>query len=124
VGLGFLGSALVGHFSHTLTAAVGPTTGSATPGGARTFTGGGGGFPGGGGGGFGGGGSGGGGFERFRTAFDAANPTVHVHLTPAVSGDAIALAVVLAIAGGLIAGAFGGWRAAQLRPAAALARVE
>jgi putative ABC transport system permease protein len=125
VGLGFLGSALVGHFSHTLTAAVGPTTGSATPGGARTFTGGGG-FPGGGagGGGFGGGGAGGGGFERFRSAFDAASPTVHVHLTPAVSGSAIALAVVLAIAGGLIAGAFGGWRAAQLRPAAALARVE
>jgi len=126
VGLGFLGSALVGHFSHTLTAAVGPTTGTATPGGARTFTGGGG-FPGGGGGGGfggGGGGAGGGGFDRFRSALSAASPTVHVHLTPAVSGDAIALAVVLAIAGGLIAGAFGGWRAAQLRPAAALARVE
>ena len=29
--------------------------------------------------------------------------------------------MVLAIAGGLIAGAFGGWRAARLRPAAALA---
>jgi putative ABC transport system permease protein len=112
VGLGFLGSALVGHFSHTLTAAVGPTTGSATPGGARTFTGSGG-FPG-----------GGGGFSRFRSALDAASPTVHVHLTPAISGSAIAAAVVLAIAGGLIAGAFGGWRAAQLRPAAALARVE
>jgi ABC-type antimicrobial peptide transport system permease subunit len=124
VGLGFLGSALVGHFSPSLTAAVGPTTGSATPGGARTFTGSGG-FPGAGGGGFGGGGGGGGGgFDRFRSAFNSTSPTVHVHLTPAVSGDAIALAVVLAIAGGLIAGAFGGWRAAQLRPAAALARVE
>jgi putative ABC transport system permease protein len=124
VGLGFLGSALVGHFSSSLTASVGPTTGSATPGGARTFTGGG--F-GGGGGGFGGGGGGlggGGGFERFRSAFASSTPTVHVHLTPAVSGSAIAAAVVLAIAGGLIAGAFGGWRAAQLRPAAALARVE
>ena len=33
-------------------------------------------------------------------------------------------AVLLAIAGGLIAGIFGGWRAARLRPAAALARVE
>jgi putative ABC transport system permease protein len=32
--------------------------------------------------------------------------------------------VLLAVAGGLLAGAFGGWRAAQLRPAAALARVE
>jgi putative ABC transport system permease protein len=125
VGLGFLGSALVGHFSSSLTASVGTTTGSATPGGARTFTGAGG-FPGGGsGGGFGGGGfgGGGGGFGGFRR-FASSAPTVHVHLTPAVSGDAIALAVVLAIAGGLIAGAFGGWRAAQLRPAAALARVE
>jgi ABC-type antimicrobial peptide transport system permease subunit len=124
VGLGFLGSALVGHFSPTLTAAVGTTTGSATPGGARTFTGGGG-FPGGGGGFPGGGGvpGGGGGFNRFRSALDTA-PTVHVHLTPAISGSAIAAAVVLAILGGLIAGGFGGWRAARLRPAAALARVE
>ena len=30
----------------------------------------------------------------------------------------------LAVAGGLVAGSFGGWRAARLRPAAALARVE
>jgi putative ABC transport system permease protein len=123
VGLGFLGSALVGHFSSTLTAAVGPTTGSATPGGVRTFTGGGG-FGGGGLGGGGFGGSGGGGFERFRSALAGTSPTVTVHLTPAVSGGAIAAAVVLAIAGGLIAGGFGGWRAARLRPAAALARVE
>ena len=120
VGLGFLGSALVGHFSPALTAAVGQNTGSATPGGARTFTGGGfsggGGFPGGG---------GGGGFERFRPALaSASSPTVHVHLNPAISGGTIAAAVVLAIAGGLIAGGFGGWRAARLRPAAALARVE
>jgi len=120
VGLGFLGSALVGHFAPPLTAAVGPTTGSATPGGARTFTGGGfggGGFPG-------GGGSPGGGFERFRSALAGASPTVHVHLSPAVSGSAIAAAVLLAIAGGLIAGGLGGWRASRLRPAAALARVE
>jgi putative ABC transport system permease protein len=49
---------------------------------------------------------------------------VAVHLTAPVTLTAIALAVVLAIAGGLIAGMFGGWRAARLRPAAALARVE
>ena len=123
VGLGFLGAVLVGHFSPALTAAVGQSTGSATPGGARTFTGGG--FPGGGGGGFGGGGEfGGGGFTRPRPGLASAAPTVHVHLIPAVSGGAIAAAVVLAIAGGLIAGGFGGWRAARLRPAAALARVE
>ena len=30
----------------------------------------------------------------------------------------------LAVAGGLLAGMFGGWRAARLRPAAALAKVE
>jgi putative ABC transport system permease protein len=115
VGLGFVGSALVGHFSGSLSASVGQITGSATPGGPRTF-GGAGGFPGGGGG-FPGGGN------RFRSALDSA-PTVHVHLTPAISGSAIVAAVVLAILGGLIAGGFGGWRAARLRPAAALARVE
>ena len=32
--------------------------------------------------------------------------------------------VALAVAGGLIAGAFGGWRASRLRPADALRRVE
>jgi len=35
----------------------------------------------------------------------------------------IAAAVLLAILGGLIAGGFGSWRAANLRPAAALTRV-
>jgi ABC-type antimicrobial peptide transport system permease subunit len=125
VGLGFLGSSLVGHLSKPLTASVGQTTGSATPGGAQTFTGGGG-FPGGGtGGGFPGGGTGGGGARPFgfRNAGNAVH-TVTVHLTAPVTVDAIIAAVVLAIAGGLIAGAFGGWRAARLRPAAALARVE
>ncbi len=47
-----------------------------------------------------------------------------VHLTAPVTLGAIVLAVVLAMAGGLIAGGFGGWRAARLRPAAALSRVE
>ena len=47
-----------------------------------------------------------------------------VHLTAPVTIDAVVLAVVLALAGGLIAGGFGGWRAARLRPAAALSRVE
>ncbi len=49
---------------------------------------------------------------------------VAVHLTAPVTIGAVILAVVLAIAGGLIAGSFGGWRAARLRPAAALSRVE
>ncbi len=120
IGLGFLGSKIVEEASGSLTAAVGPTTGSATPGGARTF---GGGF---GGGGFGGGGAGGGGFsgggaDRFRTV---ASHATTVHLTAPVTLNIIILAVVLAVAGGLIAGILGGWRAARLRPAAALSRVE
>jgi ABC-type lipoprotein release transport system permease subunit len=49
---------------------------------------------------------------------------VHVPLTATVTIGAVAAAVGLAIVGGLLAGAFGGWRAARLRPAAALTRVE
>jgi ABC-type lipoprotein release transport system permease subunit len=41
-----------------------------------------------------------------------------------VSLNTIALAVALAVLGGLIAGTFGGWRASRLRPADALRRVE
>jgi ABC-type lipoprotein release transport system permease subunit len=113
--LGFAGAALVSRIAPPLTATAGLATGSATPGGARAFAGGG---PPGGGGGFGGGG---GGFRRL--AADAAG-AVTVHLNAQVTLAAVALAVVLAIAGGLIAGGFGGWRAARLRPADALARVE
>jgi putative ABC transport system permease protein len=53
----------------------------------------------------------------------AGHSTVAVPMSASVTIGAIALAVVLAIAGGLLAGSFGGWRAARLRPAAALARV-
>ena len=62
----------------------------------------------------------GGGFAR---AAQATAHTVSVHLTAPVTLSAVLLAVVLALAGGLIAGSFGGWRAVRLRPAAALARV-
>ncbi len=112
VGLGFAGAALISKLAKPLSASVGQTTGSATPGGARTF-GGNGGPP--------GGGPGGGGFGR---AAANATHTVAVHLTAPVTISAVVLAVVLAVAGGLIAGSFGGWRAARLRPAAALSRVE
>ncbi|MGW1103310.1 ABC transporter permease [Streptomyces sp. NPDC002540] len=50
--------------------------------------------------------------------------TLDVALTAPVSFSIILIAVVLAVAGGLIAGAFGGWRASRLRPADALRRVE
>ena len=49
--------------------------------------------------------------------------TVVVPMSASVTIGAIVLAVLLAVAGGLLAGTFGGWRAARLRPAAALARV-
>jgi putative ABC transport system permease protein len=111
VALGFAGAALVEKLAPPLSASLGQTTGSATPGGAQTFggPGGGGALPGGGG---------------FRQAAANAAHSVAVHLTAPVTIDAVILAVVLAIAGGLIAGSFGGWRAARLRPAAALSRVE
>ena len=45
-------------------------------------------------------------------------------LTAPVTAGLILAAVVLAIGGGLIAGMLGGWRAARMRPADALSRVE
>ena len=113
VALGFAGAALVEKLTSPLSASVPATTGSATPGGAQTVGGGrfpaaGGRFP-------------GGGFGQ--SAANAAH-SVPVHLTAPVTIGAVILAVVLAVAGGLIAGSFGGWRAARLRPAAALSRVE
>ncbi len=112
VGLGFGGAALLARLAPPLSASLPTTSGTGTPGGARAF--------GGGGGGFGGGGAAGRGF--FRSA--AATTQSVVHLTAPVTLDIIVIAVALAVAGGLIAGIFGGWRAARLRPAAALARVE
>lgn len=50
--------------------------------------------------------------------------TVPVPWSATVTLGAIGLAVLLALAGGLLAGAFGSWRIAQLRPAEALARVD
>ncbi|MFF5977595.1 ABC transporter permease [Streptomyces olindensis] len=73
-----------------------------------------------------GGGTGaGGGFGGFRGGPGrAAAKTLDVALTAPVSLTTIALAVALAVTGGLVAGAFGGWRASRLRPADALRRVE
>jgi ABC-type lipoprotein release transport system permease subunit len=106
--LGFAGAGVVSAIAPSLSASVGTTTGSATPGGARQF---------------GAGGAGGAGGGGFRQAAANATHTVAVHLTAPVTVGAIVAAVLLAIAGGLIAGSFGGWRAARLRPAAALAKV-
>ena len=122
VGLGLAGAELVSKMSPKLTAVVGQTTGSATPGGARQF-----------------GSAVAVAVRRYRWRWrrrrrgrrgrgsprrrQPASHTVAVHLTASVSTSVIMLAVLLAVAGGLIAGIFGGWRAARLRPAAALAKV-
>ncbi|WP_020118487.1 ABC transporter permease [Streptomyces canus] len=75
-----------------------------------------------GGGGGGAGGPGGGGFGG--PGRQVAAKTLDVALTAPVSLTTVSIAVGLAVAGGLIAGAFGGWRASRLRPADALRRVE
>ena len=49
---------------------------------------------------------------------------VTVHMTAPLSLEILLVAIALAVAGGLIAGAVGGWQASRLRPAAALRRVE
>jgi ABC-type lipoprotein release transport system permease subunit len=101
IALGLAGAYVVTAISPTLSAQLGNTGGNAGgPGGP------------GGGGGFGGPGR------------QAAAKTLDVALTAPVNATTIALAVGLAITGGLIAGAFGGWRASRLRPADALRRVE
>ncbi|MGW7054084.1 ABC transporter permease [Streptomyces sp. NPDC054887] len=53
----------------------------------------------------------------------AGGKAVDIALTAPVSLTTIGLAVALAVTGGLVAGAFGGWRASRLRPADALRRV-
>ncbi|MQY14861.1 hypothetical protein SRB5_50370 [Streptomyces sp. RB5] len=66
----------------------------------------------------------GGGPGPIGKALRSANESVEIALHAPVTLDVIVLAVVLAAAGGIIAGCFGGWRAARLRPADALRRVE
>ena len=62
--------------------------------------------------------------SRFAGGAAHAASNVTVHLTAPVTLEAVGLAVLLAIAGGLIAGSLGGWRVVRLRPAAALSRLE
>ncbi|MEU0393412.1 ABC transporter permease [Streptomyces sp. NPDC006208] len=103
IGLGLAGAWLITTFSPTLTAELGGGLGGggAAAGGRVVF----------------GGGPGGPGQETAGRALDIA-------LSAPVSLMTIALAVALAVAGGLVAGGFGGWRASRLRPADALRRVE
>jgi putative ABC transport system permease protein len=108
IGLGYAGSAMVAHFAPTLTATTGdvPQGGGGQPeslsgpvsGAQGPPTGGSGGVPG-------------------------LTQSITVHLTAPVEIRTLVLAVLLAALGGLLAAAFGGWRAASLRPAAALRRI-
>jgi putative ABC transport system permease protein len=98
VGLGIAGAALITSIAPKLSANV-PTP----EGGPRLIT------------------NGSGGSQSFSPN---ASHTVLVPMHASVTADVIVLAVLLAVAGGLLAGAFGSWRIGRLRPAAALARVE
>jgi putative ABC transport system permease protein len=100
VGLGFGGAALIDRLAPKLSATVGPANPASVSGSGR--------------------GLGAGALK----ALASSSHTVAVTLTAPVTADLILLAVTLAVAGGLIAGMVGGWRAARLRPAAALARVD
>jgi ABC-type antimicrobial peptide transport system permease subunit len=104
VGLGFLGALIVTKLGGKVHATVGGAAKTAAPFAGRS------GFPG-----------AGGGAAHF---LGAATHTVLLHLTAPVALATIALAIGLALAGGLLAGAIGGWRVARLRPAEALRRVE
>ncbi len=110
--LGIAGAETITAIAPSLKASVGAVSTTASSSG-RTFNGGGG-FSGGGG--FGGGG---GGFPGRNTA-----DSVLVHLSAPLQSGTILIALLLAVAGGLVAGGFGAWRAARLRPAAALRAVQ
>ncbi len=101
VGLGYAGAALIDKLANKLSAVVGgaPNAPSATGTGAGIAG------------------------QLAHQVDAAATHTVYVTLTAPVTLGTIGLAVLLAVAGGLLAGAFGGWRAARLRPAAALRKV-
>jgi putative ABC transport system permease protein len=99
VGLGLAGSALVAKIAPVQHATVGQVPGSATPGGPVRSS-------------------------VLKSLGQSTVHTVSVHITAPVTVGVVLLAVLLAVAGGLVSGAFGGWRAARLRPAAALARLE
>ena len=106
IGLGIAGSELVSAVAPSLSATVGPSFAL-----------------GGGSGGFGGASSSSSARGGFGSALDATH-TVLVHLTAPLQDGTIVLAIVLAVVGGLIAGSLASWRAARLRPAAALRRIE
>jgi putative ABC transport system permease protein len=100
VGLGYAGATLIDKLAPKLTAITGADNNAAPAG------------------------LGGGAAANLLKALTSTTRTVTVTLTAPVTVRVIVLAVALAIGGGIIAGLFGGWRAARMRPASALAKVE
>lgn len=123
IAVGLIGVLIVNLVSPTLSGGV--SSGVSAAGGAGTGTGTRGGFGGGGfGGGSGGFGGGTGAGSALRSAAGkAAKATTDITLHAPVTFWIIIIAVGLAVLGGLLAGAIGGWRASRLRPAAALRSV-
>jgi putative ABC transport system permease protein len=109
VGLGFAGVAIITKVAPKLSATVGGNTGAqaSAAGGAKPAP------P----------ASAPGGGGHLALIGGSGAHTVSVPLHPSVTVGVIVLAVVLAVAGGLLAGSFGSWRIARLRPADALSRV-
>jgi ABC-type antimicrobial peptide transport system permease subunit len=110
--LGGLIGAVIGVAGAAAVNAVGWTLKASVPGAANTSSGA-----------FGGSRLGGGGPFGFGQAQVTSGSTL-VKITTSADARLIVAAVVLAVLGGLIAGAMGGFRAARLRPAAALRTVE
>ncbi len=104
VGLGFAGAAIISAVAPTLSATVAGSSGAfSLAAGQAVGPGPAGGVP--------------------RSPGSTTSHVVAVPLHPSVTVGVIVLAVLLAVAGGLLAGLFGSWRIARLRPADALSRV-
>jgi putative ABC transport system permease protein len=101
VGLGFAGAAIISKVAPKLSADVPSSSGALSQ--TQTSVG-----P--------------GGVSRFPGTV-APSHTVPVPLHPSITVGMIVLAIILAVAGGLLAGSFGSWRIARLRPADALSQV-
>jgi len=102
VGLGFAGAAIINKIAPKLSETV-PTSSGAFSAQTQTVAG-----PGG---------------VSHTSGPGASSHLIYVPLHPSITAGVIVLAVVLAVAGGLLAGSFGSWRIARLRPVDALSRV-
>jgi putative ABC transport system permease protein len=105
IGLGFGGAAIIDAIAPKLTAIIDNSSGQKFS--AHTF-----------------GVGPGGPVQSSNSPFGGGTQTIPVHWSASVTIGVIALAVLLAIVGGLLAGGLGSWRISQLRPADALARVD